>query len=113
MSTTTFKKEKRVLPATSTHQSLSVEEIIKAGEKFYFEELKEKLERESMGQYAVIDVEQKKYRVDPNELVAIQKAQKDFGEKLFFIVQVGSLKHPSTNFTTQKYAWNFACGFWL
>ncbi len=61
-----------------------------------------------MGQYAVIDVEQKKYRVDPDRLVAIQKAQKDFGDKLFFIVQVGSLKHPSTNFMIEKHAWNFS-----
>jgi hypothetical protein len=106
--TTTLKKEKTVFPETTTNQSLSVDEIIKAGEKFYFEELKEKLEKEHMGQYAVIDVEQKKYRVDPDELTAIQKAEKDFGNKLFFIVQVGSLKHLSTNFMTKKYAWDFA-----
>ena len=105
---TTLKKEKRVFPMTSTNRSPSVEEIIKAGEKFYFDELKEKLEKENMGQYAVIDVEQKKYRIDPDELVAIKKAQQDFGNKLFFIVQVGSLKHPSTNFMTKKYAWNFS-----
>ena len=34
-------------------------EITKLGEKFYTEELKEKLERGNMGQYVVIDVEQK------------------------------------------------------
>jgi hypothetical protein len=106
--TTTLKKEQTVFPVTSTNQSLSVGEILKVGEKFYFDELKEKLEKENMGQYAVIDVEQKKYRVDPNELVAIQKARKDFGNKLFYIVQVGSLKHPSTNFMTKKYAWDFS-----
>jgi hypothetical protein len=105
---TTLKKDKTVFSVTKTHRSPSVEEIIRAGEKFYFGELKEKLERDNMGQYAVIDVEQKKYRVDPDELVAIQKAQKDFGDKLFFIVQVGSLKHPSMNFMTEKYAWNFS-----
>ncbi len=48
---TTLKKEKTVFPVTSIHQPLSVEEIIKAGEKFYFDELKEKLEKENMGQY--------------------------------------------------------------
>ena len=105
---TILKKEKTVFPVTRTHQSPSVEEIVRAGEKFYFDELKEKLESENMGQYAVIDVEQEKYRVDPDRLVAIQKAQKDFGDKLFFIVQVGGLKHPSTNFMTEKYAWNFS-----
>ena len=105
---TTLKKEKTVFPVTRTHQSPSVEEIVRAGEKFYFDELKEKLESENMGQYAVIDVEQKQYRVDPNELVAIQKAQQDFGNKLFFIVQIGNLKYPSTNFMTKKYAWDFS-----
>src|SRR5919198_322935 len=103
---TIFKKEKTVFPMARTRQSLSVDEIIRAGEKFYFDELKEKLEKENMGQYAVIDVEQKKYCVDPDELVAIQKAQKAFGEKLFYIVQIGSLKRPSMNFMTEKYAWN-------
>src|SRR5919198_2430957 len=102
---TTLKKEKTVFPVTRTHQSPSVEEIIRAGEKFYFDELKEKLEKESMGQYAVIDVEQKQYRVDADELVAIQKAQQDFGNKLFYIVQVGTLKHPTMNFMTEKHAW--------
>jgi hypothetical protein len=105
---TTLKKEKTGFPTVGTSQSPSLEEITKAGEKFYFDKLKEKLERESIGQYAVIDVEQKKYHVDSDRLIAIQKAQKAFGDKLFFIVQVGSLKHPSMNFMTEKYAWNFS-----
>src|SRR5919201_7083407 len=105
MSTTLEKGRVKIFRMTNTNQQLSLEEITKAGEKFYFDELKEKLEKENMGQYAVIDVEQKKYRVDPDELVAIQKAQQDFGNKLFFIVQIGNLKYPSTNFMTKKYAW--------
>jgi hypothetical protein len=34
---------------------------------------KEKLEKENLGQYAVIDVEQKKYHVDPDRLVVVEK----------------------------------------
>jgi hypothetical protein len=105
---TTLKKEKAAFSMTSTHQSSSLEEITKAGEKFYFDHLKEKLEKENMGQYAVIDAEQRKYRVDPDRLVAVEKARKDFGNKLFYIVQIGSIHNPSINFTTEKYAWNFS-----
>jgi hypothetical protein len=105
---TTFKKEKTAFPMTSTHQSSSLEEITNAGEKFYLNHLKEKLEKENMGHYAVIDVEQKKYHVDPDRLIAVEKARKDFGDKLFYIVQIGSIQNPSINFTTEKYAWNFA-----
>jgi hypothetical protein len=92
---------------TNTNQQLSLEEIVNGGQKFYFDELQSKLEKEHWDEYAVIDVEQKKYRVDPNELAAIEKAQKAFGEKLFYIVHIGYLRRPSMNFTTQKYAWNF------
>lgn len=93
---------------TDTPQSLSLEEITKGGQKFYFDELKDKLEKENMDEYAVIDVEQKKYRVDPDELTAIEKAEKAFGKKLFYIVHVGNLRRPSMNFTTHKYAWDFS-----
>lgn len=88
-------------------QPLSLDDITKLGEKFYTEELKEKLERENMGQYVVIDVEQKKYQVDADRLVAVEKARNDFGNKLFYIIQIGSVQSPSMNFTTKRYAWNF------
>lgn len=68
-------------------------EITKLGEKFYTEELKEKLERGNMGQYVVIDVEQKKYQVDADRLIAVEKAQKDFGyNKVFYIIQIGGVQ---------------------
>ncbi len=86
---------------------LSLEELTNLGEKFYFDELQDKLEKEHWDDYAVIDVEQKKYRVDEDQLTAIQKARKAFGEKLFYIVHIGYLRRPSMNFTAQKYAWNF------
>jgi hypothetical protein len=88
------------------NKSLSLEEIIKLGEKFYLEELKEKLEEEKIGQYIVIDVEEKKYFVDPDRLVAVQKAQEESGNKLFYILQIGNVKNPNINFA-KKYAWNF------
>ena len=108
MSTTLEKGRVKIFRMTNTNQQLSLEEITKAGEKLYFDKLKEKLEKENMGQYVVIDVEQKKYHVDSDRLVAVQKARRDFGDKLFYIVQIGSIQNPSVNFTTEKYAWNFS-----
>lgn len=92
----------------NTSQPLSLEEITRLGEKFYVEELKDKLEKEKAGDYVVIDVEQKKYRADADRLVAVEKARADFGDKLFYIVQVGGVQNPSINFNAQKYAWHFS-----
>jgi hypothetical protein len=47
---------KKIFRMTHTNQTFSLEEITKAGEKFYVDKLKDKLEKENMGQYAVIDV---------------------------------------------------------
>lgn len=85
----------------------SIEEISKLGEKFYNDELKDSLEKQYMGQYVVIDVEQKKYQIDPDRLVAVEKARKEFGDKLFYIIQIGSARNPNSNFVSKKYAWRF------
>lgn len=90
-----------------TNNPISLEELTKLGEKFYTEELKAKLERENLGQYVVIDVEEKKYKVNADRLTAVEEARKDFGDKLFYIIQIGSIQNPSINFTAKRYAWNF------
>ncbi|MFA6601748.1 MAG: hypothetical protein WCT02_02710 [Candidatus Paceibacterota bacterium] len=89
------------------NQPLSLEEISKVGEKFYIEKLKDKLEKDYLGQYAAIDVEQKKYQIDSDRLVAVEKAKKEFGDKLFYIIQIGSTQNPGLNFSEKRYAWNF------
>ena len=90
-----------------TTHNLSLEEITTAGEKLYFEEYKDILEKEYMGQYAVFDVKNKKYTVDPDRLAAVLKAKKEFGDKLFYIIQIGSIQRQDTNYSAKKYAWNF------
>ena len=85
----------------------SPEEIAQIGGKFYFDELKDVLENEKRGQYAVIDVVNKKYVVDPDKLVALDRAEKEFGKQLFYIIQVGNLQKPTTNFKKRLYAWQF------
>ena len=78
------------------NKSLSLEEITKLGERFYTEELKNSLEKQYMGQYVVIDVQEKKYKINPDRLAAIQEATKEFGDKLFYIIQIGSTKNPKS-----------------
>lgn len=91
----------------ASNQPIPLEEISKLGEKFYNEELRISLEKQYMGQYVVIDVEQKKYQIDPDRLVAVEKARKEFGDKLFYIIQIGNTQNPSSNFVAKKYAWHF------
>jgi hypothetical protein len=88
------------------NSSLSLEELSQLGNAFYMEN-KALLEKKFMGQFVVIDVEEKKYEVDPDRLVAIEKAKKSFGDKLFYIVQIGSVRKPNANFSAKKYAWDF------
>jgi len=88
-------------------QFTSLEEITRAGEKFYLEELKDKIEEKYMGQYVVIDVEEKKYQIDSDRLVAVDKARREYGDKLFYIVQIGNNQSSNVNFKEKKYAWNF------
>ena len=89
----------------ATHQ-LSLEEISQLGEKFYLEQ-KDILEKDYMGQFVVIDVERGQYQVDVDRLAAIEKAKRAFGEKLFYILQVGNFQHPGLNYSSGRYAWNF------
>lgn len=96
-----------ILTLMTNKPSLSLEDISRLGEKFYTEKLKEKLEKEHMGKYAVIDVEKSKYYIDADRLVAIEQAQKMSRDTLFYIVQIGSIQNPGMNFNAKKYAWNF------
>src|SRR3989344_4430987 len=96
-----------ILTLMTNKPQLSLEDISRLGEKFYTEELKEKLEKEHMGKYAVIDVEKGKYYIDADRLTAVEKAGKESGDTLFYIIQIGNVQHPSMNFNAKKYAWNF------
>ena len=88
------------------NSSISLDELTQLGNAFYMEN-KDFLEKKFMGQFAVIDVEVRKYEVDADRLVAIEKAKKSFGDKLFYIIQIGSVQKPNANFSSKKYAWDF------
>jgi hypothetical protein len=86
---------------------MSLEELTRRGEEFYLKELREDLERDHMGHYAVIDVENKRYEIDPDEYDAIKKAQRAFGEKLFYIVRIGDFWETRKESPNNRYAWRF------
>ncbi len=78
---------------------MSLDTLLETGEKIYLKKYKNTLERESLGSYAVIDVESEECIINENKLKAFEIAQKTFGqEKLFFVVQVGELNESHVNF---------------
>lgn len=87
--------------------NLSLEEITRIGEKYYLDTLREKLETTDFGKYVVIDVEQKKYEIDEDRFAAIAKAKEKFGQKIFYVAQIGMLQQPTVNYLAKKHAWNF------
>jgi hypothetical protein len=90
----------------SSQQNIAPEQLSALGEQIYFSK-KDELERTSMGQFAVIEVESKEVFVDPDKLTAIQKAQARYPNKLFYIVQIGNLRPtPSSEVNeVKKYGW--------
>ena len=91
--------------SNASQSGLSPEEIFQLGDKFYFDELKEILEKDHKGEYVVIDVTNKKYIIDADKLQAIERAEKEFGKQLFYIIQIGNLQKSSINFKKRLYAW--------
>lgn len=83
----------------------SPEQIAQMGERYYFDELKNILEKDKRGQYVVIDVVNKKYTVASDKLAALDNAEKEMGKQLFYIIQVGSLQKPVASFKKRAYAW--------
>lgn len=85
---------------------MTLEQILKEGEKIYNDNRAE-LERDYQGQYIVIDAEEKKYVINPDQLVAIDQAKKEFGDKLFYIARVGNVALPNWNFRNHAPSWVF------
>ncbi len=72
----------------------SLDYISNTGIEYYLQELKDKLEKTAKGKYLVLEVESKKYFIDDDLLNAIECAEQKFPDKLFFIVQIGTLQEP-------------------
>ena len=88
-------------------QSFSPEEIVHLGSDIYFKK-KEKLEKEHLGEFAVIEVKNKKMFIDKDKLAAIQKARKKYPDTLFYIVNIGTINHPGSELAEmKKHGWAF------
>lgn len=84
---------------------LSLRDILRKGEAFYFETLKEDLEKTNRGDYAIIDVEEEDYVLDKDRLSAVNKAKQKFGEgKIFYVARVGETSEPTYNTMMNRHA---------
>jgi len=77
--------------------SFNLEEFSKKSEAFY-SKIRNELETKYKGKYAAIDFESERYWIGDTASDALSRAKKDFPEKLFYLVQIGS----SATFTVQS-----------
>lgn len=87
-------------------QSHSPDEIVTLGKQIYFEN-KDKLESEHAGEFAVIEVDSRDITINADKLAAIEEAKRKFPDKLFFIVEIGTLKEQSVVNELKGHAWPF------
>lgn len=86
----------------------SLRYLTKLGEDFYFDELKDKLEKSDWGKYVVIEAESKKYFIDSDLLEALSQAEEALPNKFFTIIKIGSLHPSATNYRRNiEHAWPF------
>lgn len=69
---------------------LSPQQITEIAEKIYNDELKEKLERESLGKYVVIDVQTKRYFIADTADQAVSLGRQELPEGIFHLIKIGS-----------------------
>ena len=85
----------------------SLEEIVRKGEDLYLHKFRIDLEKNHSGLYVAIDTGKEDFVVGQSQIEAIEAAKEKFGQKLFYIIQIGSLDKPTVNYRTQLHAWNF------
>ena len=73
-------------------------EVLTKGESIYLDTLKDELEKKHLGWYVAIDVDSRDYLVNASRVTLIEEARRRFGEKVFFITQIGNLFEPTINF---------------
>lgn len=85
-------------------QDFKAEDFGKKSEDFYNTSVKSNLEPSYNGKYVALDYESGKYWIGETVSEAIEKAKKEYPQKLFYVVQVGSPttfsiqsgRHPSS-----------------
>lgn len=87
--------------------NITPETLAKLGNKFYNENLREKLEKESLGQYVVIEIESGDYFVNQDLKTALEQAQTKFPDKLFHIIKIGETQNYYKDSVANNYGWLF------
>jgi len=82
---------------TSQQPQINVEDFSRKSLEFY-DKIKAKLEAESLNKYVALDYETSKYWLGETASEALTKAKEEFPQKIFYLIQVGSL----TTFSIQS-----------
>ena len=99
-------KRKTSQPTMAFQNNPTLRRLTQIGEDYYFDELKEKLEKTAWGKFVVIESESKKYFIHEDLLEALTQANEVFPDKFFTIIQVGSLQLPANNYKQEiHHAW--------
>ena len=69
--------------------SINLEDFSKKSLEFY-EQIKERLEKEAMSKYVAVDYETSNYWLGETASEALSKAKEQFPNKVFYLLQVGS-----------------------
>ena len=87
----------------------STEELIQKGEKLYEEKLKDKLEKKHLGKFVAIEVDSGKFFVGETLEEALERAKKEFPDKIFHSIKIGSpgVFSSSGVFRKNGYRWLF------
>ncbi len=70
--------------------TLIPQEVEKKGQEIYEQKLKDKLEKESLGEYVAIDVETEEYFLGESLEDALNKAREKYPNKIFHSIKIGS-----------------------
>ena len=69
--------------------SINLEDFSKRSLEFY-EQIKDRLEKEAMNKYVAVDYETSNYWLGETASGALSKAKEQFPNKVFYLLQVGS-----------------------
>ncbi len=87
--------------------NITPETLAKLGNKFYNDNLKEKLEKDSFGQYVVIEIDSGDFFVNQDLKIALEQAQNKYPDKLFHIVKIGEVQNYFKGAVRNNYGWLF------
>ena len=73
----------------STLSTINPQELAEKGSKIY-DQMHSNLEKSHWGEFVAIEVDSGKYFIDKTDIEALMKARRQFPDKVFYMVKVGS-----------------------